>query len=70
MSIQLLSGGEVCSYFGGAPGMNYALDRAFNLMPPDWVPEVTNPANGFGVVSFTNTPDPATNNFWRIRSVP
>jgi hypothetical protein len=23
-----------------------------------------------GVLDFTNIPDPATNNFWRIRSVP
>jgi alpha-tubulin suppressor-like RCC1 family protein len=70
MSIQLLSGGAVCSYFGGMTGTNYALDRTFSLSPPAWVPQVTNPANVFGVAVFTNTPDPTTNNFWRIRSVP
>jgi hypothetical protein len=70
MSIQLLSGGDVCSYFGGIVGTNYALNRTFNLSPANWVPQVTNPAGAWGVVVFTNTPDPTTNNFWRIRSVP
>jgi alpha-tubulin suppressor-like RCC1 family protein len=70
LSIQLLSEGDVCSYFGGIAGTNYALDRSFNLAAPDWMPQVTNPANAFGVVVFTNTPDPTTNNFWRVRSAP
>ena len=70
MSVQLSNGGNVCSYFGGAPGTNYTLDRSFSLSPPDWIPQVTNPANVFGVAAFTNTPDATTNNFWRIRSVP
>jgi alpha-tubulin suppressor-like RCC1 family protein len=70
VSIQLLSGGGVCSYFGGMAGTNYALDRSFSLSPANWVPQVTNPAGAWGVVVFTNTPDPTTNNFWRIRSVP
>ncbi|MGA3284872.1 MAG: hypothetical protein ABSD57_10505 [Verrucomicrobiota bacterium] len=70
VSIQLLAGGDVCSYFGGVAGTNYALDRSVDLSPANWMPQATNPANVFGVVSFTNTPDPTTNNFWRIRSVP
>jgi hypothetical protein len=70
VSIQLLSGGGVCSYFGGMAGTNYALDRTFSLVPANWVPQGTNPAGAWGVVVFTNTPDPTTNNFWRIRSVP
>jgi len=70
MSVQLLYGSNVCSYFGGSAGTNYALDRSFSLSPPDWIPQATNLANVFGVASFTNTPDPTTNNFWRIRSVP
>jgi len=70
MSIQRLSEGNVCSYFGGVTGTNYALDRSFNLMSLNWIPQITNPANVFGVAAFTNTPDPTTNNFWRIRSVP
>jgi alpha-tubulin suppressor-like RCC1 family protein len=69
MSIQLLSGGDICSYFGGVSGTNYALDRTFNLAPLDWMPQVTNPANVFGVAAFTNTPDPTANNYWRVRSV-
>jgi alpha-tubulin suppressor-like RCC1 family protein len=69
MSIRLLNGGNVCSYYGGTAGTNYALDRTFSLSPPDWIPQVTNPANVFGVAAFTNTPDPTANNYWRVRSV-
>jgi hypothetical protein len=69
IAVQLLSGGDVCSYFVGMAGTNYALDRSFSLMPANWVPQVTNPASPWGVL-FTNTPDPIMNNFWRIRSVP
>ena len=36
----------------------------------DWVPVATNPADAYGVLVLTNTPNPGTNNFWRIRSVP
>jgi len=43
VSIQLSSGGGVCSYFGGMAGTNYALDRTFSLAPPNWVPQATNP---------------------------
>jgi alpha-tubulin suppressor-like RCC1 family protein len=70
ISAQLLSGGNVRLSFVGMVGTNYALDRTFNLAPVNWVPQVTNPAGAGGVLVFTNTPDPATNNFWRIRSVP
>ena len=69
ISAQLLSGTMQLSFVGMA-GANYALDRSFNLSPPNWVPVVTNPAGADGVLMFTNAPDPATNNFWRIRSVP
>jgi len=70
ISLQLLSGGDVCLYYGGLAGTNYALDRTFNLSPLNWVPQVTNPAGAGGVLVLTNTPNPGTNNFWRIRSVP
>ncbi|MGB8368006.1 MAG: hypothetical protein ACLPYZ_04165 [Limisphaerales bacterium] len=56
--------------FVGIAGTNYALVRSFSLAPANWVPQTTNPANSFGVLVFTNTPNPTTNNFWRIRSVP
>jgi alpha-tubulin suppressor-like RCC1 family protein len=67
---QPLSGGSMQLSFEGIAGANYALDRSFSLAPPNWIPQVTNPANSFGALVFTNSPDPATNNFWRIRSVP
>jgi len=51
-------------------GTNYALDRSFTVNPANWVPLVTNPADTGGALVLTNTPDPAQNNFWRIRSVP
>jgi hypothetical protein len=66
----ILGSGIVQLPFVGIPGWNYALDRSFSLAPPNWLPQVTNPANSVGVLIFTNAPDPGTNNFWRIRSVP
>ena len=57
------------SFVGIARG-NYALDRCLTLASPNWVPQLTNAANSFGALVFTNMPDPSTNNFWRIRSVP
>jgi alpha-tubulin suppressor-like RCC1 family protein len=70
ISCQLLSGGSVRLSFVGIAGTNYALDRATSLSPPDWIPQTTNPAGPGGALVFTNAPDPASNNFWRIRSVP
>jgi hypothetical protein len=57
MSVQFLSRGDVCSYFGGIVGTNCALDRSFSLVPPDWVPLATNPAGAGGVLVFAHTPD-------------
>jgi hypothetical protein len=34
------------------------------------VPQITNRADSVGMLVLTNTPNTATNNFWRIRSVP
>jgi len=67
---QLLGGTNMQLSFVGIANANYALDRSFSLAPPNWLPQVTNPANSFGALVFTNPPNPATNNFWRIRSVP
>ena len=65
----LLTGGKVQLSFVGVAGANYALDRATRLSPPNWIPQMTNPAGLFGPLVFTNSPVAATNNFWRIRSV-
>jgi hypothetical protein len=55
----------------GYPATNYALDRAFDLSPPiSWVGQQTNTMTVSGVLMFTNTPVPGTNNFCRVRSVP
>jgi alpha-tubulin suppressor-like RCC1 family protein len=67
---QLLGDGNVCLSFVGIAAASYALDRTASLSPPNWVPQATNPADPGGALVFTNTPDPTTNNFWRIRSVP
>jgi hypothetical protein len=48
-------GGRVCAYE----------DASHN-----WLPQVTNPAGAGGVLVFTNMPNTASNNFWRVRSVP
>jgi BspA type Leucine rich repeat region (6 copies)/Immunoglobulin I-set domain/Divergent InlB B-repeat domain len=65
----LLSAGDMRLSFVGIPGWRYALDRSFSLSPVEWVPQATNPAGDGGALLFTNTPDPTTNNFWRIRLV-
>ena len=70
ISGRILIGGKMSLSFVGIAGGNYALDRSFNLLPANWIPQVTNPADVNGILIFTNTPDPTTNNFWRIRSVP
>ena len=70
LSVQVVGPDVVLTYLG-IPAFNYALDRSFNLTPPvTWVPQITNPAAGNGYITFTNTPDPSTNNFWRTRYVP
>jgi alpha-tubulin suppressor-like RCC1 family protein len=56
--------------FVGIANANYTLDRSATLSPPNWIPQLTNPANSFGALVFTNPPVATTNNFWRIRSVP
>lgn len=56
--------------FVGIAGVNYALVRSVSLAPPNWIPQATNPANTYGALVFTNTPDASTNNFWRTRFVP
>ena len=70
ISNQLLGSGKMRLTFVGIAGANYALDYSYSLSPPNWLPQTTNLANTNGLLIFTNTPNPATNNFWRIRSVP
>jgi alpha-tubulin suppressor-like RCC1 family protein len=67
---QLFGGNKMRVSFVGLDGTNYALDRTFNLISANWVPQITNRADSVGVLVLTNTPDATTNNFWRIRSVP
>ncbi|MEI6078401.1 MAG: hypothetical protein WCS94_22675, partial [Verrucomicrobiota bacterium] len=71
LSGQLASGNAMRLSFVGSNGSHYALDKTFNLAPPiHWTPQVTNLAGLNGVLFFTNQPNPATNNFWRVRAVP
>jgi len=71
LSAERLGGGAVRLTYIGLPGTNYALDHTFNLNSNIvWVPQVTNPAPPDGSINFTTTPDPTTNHFWRMRSVP
>jgi hypothetical protein len=67
---QTLPGGKVRLGFVGNPGANYALDRSLSLTQTNWSPQITNTADGSGALTFTNTPNAATANFWRVRSVP
>ena len=69
VSFRLLDGGAVRLSFLGIGGADYVLERTFNLSPPPvWVPLATNRAAADGSLVFTNTPVPATNDFWRVRS--
>lgn len=70
INCQPLIGGNMRLSYMGIAGANYALDRSASLAPPNWLPQATNPANSFGALVLTNTPNPAANNFWRIRSAP
>jgi hypothetical protein len=70
LAIQLLGGGKVQLTFGGLAGANYALDRTFSLASANWVPQSTNPVPASGPLVLTNSPNAATNNFWRMRTVP
>jgi hypothetical protein len=70
ISVQLLGGGKVGLSYMGMAGTNYVLDRSFSLSPANWVPQATNPAGTGGALVFTNALNPASNNFWRIRSAP
>jgi alpha-tubulin suppressor-like RCC1 family protein len=67
---QLVDGTNMQLNFVGVANANYALDWSSSLSPPNWIPQLTNPASSFGPLVFTNPPDATTNNFWRIRSVP
>jgi len=67
---QLLTNHNLRLSFVGLTGTNYALDRTFNLSPAKWVAQATNRVNAGGMVVFTNIPNKATNNYWRIRMVP
>ena len=69
ISGRLLGGTNMHFSFVGVAGANYALDRSAGLSPPIWIPQVTNAASSFGSMTFTNTPDATTNNFWRIRLI-
>jgi hypothetical protein len=79
ITAKLVSGGNVSLSFTGLNNVLdpdypyefnlYALDRTFNLTTPNWVPQATNYSGTGGAVVFINTPNPATNNFWRIRYV-
>jgi len=67
---QLIGGTNMQLSFVGVANANYALDRSSSLLPPNWIPQVTNQASSYGPILFINAPDATTNNFWRIRSVP
>ena len=66
----LLPGGALRLSLTGYPGMSYALERSYSLVPPLWIPQLTNVSAPDGGVVFTNAPDPSTNNFWRVRLQP
>jgi uncharacterized repeat protein (TIGR03803 family) len=70
LTSQALPGGKVRLGFLGNPGASYALVQSSSLTAASWTPQVTNTADGNGNIVFTNTPNAATANFWRIRSVP
>jgi alpha-tubulin suppressor-like RCC1 family protein len=70
ISGQLLANGDMQLSFVGIAGANYALDDSTSLSLANWIPMATNSATSYGILIFTNTPDPTINHFWRIRSLP
>jgi uncharacterized repeat protein (TIGR03803 family) len=75
LSGQLLSPGKMrLSYVGLSRRPyypdSYVLDRTASLSPATWVPQATNATDANGNLVFTNTLNPATNNFWRVRTGP
>ena len=70
ISGQILTDGSMRLSFVGIAGASYALEWAPTISPANWIPVATNPASSYGPLNFTNNPNPATDNFWRIRFVP
>jgi alpha-tubulin suppressor-like RCC1 family protein len=70
LSSHLVNGGKVHLSLIGIAESKYVLERSSSLFPAKWIPQATNSSDVFGAMDFTNAPDPTTNNFWRIRSVP
>jgi hypothetical protein len=70
INARALGGGKVKLIFTGLPGVNYALDRTFNLLPViQWTALSTNVMDSSGSLILTNTAVSNTNNFWRVRVV-
>ena len=56
--------------FYGKFGGDGVLEHSFDLSSSIWISQMTNTANSFGLICYTNTPNSALNNFWRIHSLP
>jgi alpha-tubulin suppressor-like RCC1 family protein len=70
ISFQNSNGSVLQLSFVGIVGVKYALDRSYSLSPANWTPQSTNTAAAGGTLIFSATPNMATNNFWRVRSLP
>jgi len=66
--IEWASGGRRLTVSGtGRPGYTYVLVSTTNLLPPIiWSPVMTNMADGFGNISFTNLPASSAQEFYRV----
>jgi hypothetical protein len=67
VAAQPANGGTMQFSYVGLAGADYALDGSPNLAQPNWSPVLTNAANSFGALVFTNIPVPSINQFWRVR---
>ena len=70
ISAQPLAGGTIRFSFIGNAGASYVMERTFQLVPPLWLPLVTNVADGNGLLVRTNAPIANTNIFWRFHLLP
>jgi len=62
-----VAGSNVTLNYAGIPGNPYVLEQTYNLTPPvQWHPLVTNTADSYGNISFTNLPTASANEFYRI----
>jgi alpha-L-rhamnosidase len=67
MILTTVAGGNVTLTYAGIPGYPYVLEQTYDLTPPaQWHSLVTNTADSYGNILFTNLPTASAKEFYRI----